>query len=236
MKIIGVITARSGSKAIPNKNIRNLGGIPLLGWSLKALSRSKLIEKIIFSSDSDSYFEIAHSINSDIIFHKRDTELAEDVPSELVLLDIIKKFKNFFDDDSLIVLIQPTTPFLSGKNIDECINKLLNNSAANTCVSVKKVEEYPEWIISLKNVNTDTGLCNNITGNVGIRQNLSKRYIPNGGIYAIRKSFLESKQKIIDNETIIYEMPKLNSIDIDDEEDFIICESLIKAGLFSLSE
>ena len=71
MKIISVITARSGSKSIPDKNIRVLGGIPLLGWGLNALGQSKLVEKIIFSSDSASYFEIAKSINDKIIFHKR---------------------------------------------------------------------------------------------------------------------------------------------------------------------
>jgi len=231
MKIIAVITARSGSKLIPDKNIRSLGGIPLLGWSLKALSKSKLVEKIIFSSDSDSYFEIAKSINDEIIFHKRSSELAEDVPSELVLLDIENKFEDLFDDDSIIVLIQPTTPFLTSKNIDECIDKLLNEPRMNTSISVKAVEEFPEWIITTKDGHTDIGLCKDIMGDVGVRQNLSKRFIPNGGIYAIRQSFLKKEKKIIDNETLIYEMPKLNSIDIDNEEDFLICDSLIKSGI-----
>ena len=230
MKIIAVITARTGSKSVPDKNIRNLGGLPLLGWGLKALTKSKLVEKIIFSSDSDSYFEIAKSINDKIIFHKRSSELAGDVPSELVLLDIVKKFEDLFDDDSIIVMIQPTTPFLSAKNIDECIDKLLNEPKMNTSISVKTVEEYPEWIINAKNGYTDVGLCKDVMGDVSVRQNLSKRFIPNGGIYTIRQSFLKKEKKIIDNETLIYEMSKLNSIDIDNEEDFLICDSLIKSG------
>ena len=68
MKIIAVITARSGSKSIPDKNIRNLGGIPLLEWSLKALSKSTMVDEIIFSSDSNSYFEIAKSIAISLVY------------------------------------------------------------------------------------------------------------------------------------------------------------------------
>jgi len=233
MKIIAVITARSGSKSIPDKNIRNLGGIPLLGWSLKALSKSTMVDEIIFSSDSNSYFEIAKSINDGIIFHKRSSELSEDVPSELVLLDVIEKFDSMFDDDSIIVLIQPTTPFLSTSNIDECINNLVENPKMNTSVSVKILEEYPEWTIHSQPDNPNTGICEDIMGNVSVRQNLSKRFIPNGGIYAIRVAFLKKEKKIIDNETLIYEMSKLSSIDIDNEADFLICDSLVKSGIIS---
>src|SRR6267143_1527247 len=98
--IVAIITARSGSKSIPHKNIRELGGIPLLGWVTKALKKSKLIDKSILSTDSEKYFEIAKSFNDKIIFHKRTQELSEDVPSEFVLLDVIKKFDEFFDNDS----------------------------------------------------------------------------------------------------------------------------------------
>ena len=68
MKIISIITARSGSKGVPHKNIRNLGGIPLLGWTIKAASKSKLSNKIILSTDSEEYFKIASSFNDEIIF------------------------------------------------------------------------------------------------------------------------------------------------------------------------
>ncbi len=231
MKIIAVITARSGSKSIPDKNIRNLGGIPLLGWSLKALSKSTMVDEIIFSSDSNSYFEIAKSINDGIIFHKRSSELSEDVPSELVLLDVIEKFDSVFDDNSIIVLIQPTTPFLSTSNIDECINNLVENPKMNTSVSVKILEEYPEWTIHSQPDNPNTGICKDIMGSLSVRQNLSKRFIPNGGIYAMKVSFLKKEKKIIDNETLIYEMSKLSSIDIDNEADFLICDSLVKSGI-----
>jgi len=230
--IVGIITARSGSRSIPNKNSRKLGKFPLLSWVVNAANNSNLIQKTIFSTDSEEYFKIATSINENIIFHKRTPELAEDVPHEDVLLDIVDKSKNLFNDESIIVLIQPTTPFVTGKHIDECIKKLLSNPKMNTCISVKQLEEHPEWIISKKNKESDIGICD-ISGDLGVRQNLPKRWLPNGGIYVMKKTFLEREKKIIDHETLIYEMPKINSLDIDEEDDFTICESLVKAGIIS---
>jgi N-acylneuraminate cytidylyltransferase len=231
MRIIAVITARSGSKSIPQKNIRNLGGIPLLGWVVKAVSNSTLVQKIILSTDSEEYFKIANSFNNNILFHKRTPELAEDVPTELILLDVIKKMEGSFDNDSIVVLIQPTTPFITGKNIDECIRKIINNPKMNTCISVKQISERPEWMITKLSDKEDAGVCKDISGEIGIRQNLTKRWLPNGGIYVIRKPFLEKEKKCIDNETLIYEMSKITSLDIDEEEDFTICQSLVNSGI-----
>ena len=139
--------------------------------------------------------------------------------SEEVLLDISKKFEPYFDEDSITVLIQPTTPFIDGNDIDLCIKKLINNTNKNTCISVKKVSEYPEWMITQKDGFSDIGVTENIIGLKGVRQTLTQRWIPNGGIYAIRTSFLLKFEKYIEDETLVYEMPKLVSLDIDDEED-----------------
>lgn len=230
MSVITVITARSHSKSIPHKNVRKLGGVPLLSWVTKAATNSKLIDTIIFSSDSNKYFRIAQRINPQIIFHKRSSKLSQDVPSELVLLDVLTKFENLFDTGSIIVLIQPTTPFLTSKNIDNCIKKLTKNPKMNTCISVKKVDEHPEWMLVQKKKNSQT-YSSSVSGKSGVRQNLAKRFIPNGGIYAVRVKFLKKSKKLIANETLICEMPKIRSIDIDEESDLVICESLIKSGL-----
>jgi N-acylneuraminate cytidylyltransferase len=234
MKIISIITARSGSKGIPHKNIRDLGGIPLLGWVVKAASKSKLSNKIILSTDSEEYFKIASSFNNEIIFHKRTPELAEDVPTELVLLDIIDKFNEFFDDDTIIVVVQPTTPFVSHIDIDMCIEKLIKNPHMNSCITVKEVTEHPEWVINKKENFDDIGECVDLSGSLSVRQNLKKRWIANGGAYVVKKSFLEKNKKIRDEKnTLVCEMSKMKSLDIDEEDDFIICELLANSGLMN---
>lgn len=235
MKCIAIITARSGSKGLPNKNVKELGGIPLLGWITNAAKNSRLLDKVIMSTDSEMYFEKGKKIYEELIFHKRTVELAEDVPSELVIEDVIKKFKNIFNKDSIIVLLQPTTPFTEGKDIDNCIQRLIEKSEFNTIVSVKHVSEYPEWII---NGESDYyGSCKNISGENSIRQNFKIRWIPNGGIWAFRKSFFEKERKIIDEKkTLIYEMSKIKSLDIDEKDDFILCQAVVNAKIISIDK
>tara|TARA_B110000438_G_scaffold303540_1_gene365499 strand:- start:3406 stop:4104 length:699 start_codon:yes stop_codon:yes gene_type:complete len=229
MNVVGIIPARSGSKSVPNKNIRLLGNIPLLGWTVKAASKSNLIDKLVFSSDSDEYFKIAKSFNDKLIFHKRSSELSEDVPSELVLLDVLKKFKELFCNDSIIVMLQPTTPFISTKDIDTCISKLLKNDNFNTCITVKQVSEFPEWMITQDIENNK--ICK-MTSEESIRQNIQQRWIPNGGAYAIRKSFLEQNKILIDkNSLLIHEMSKIHSLDIDEEEDFEMCKAIVNSDI-----
>lgn len=232
MTVIGIIPARSGSKGVPNKNIRQLGGIPLLGWTISAAKKSHKIDTLIFSSDSYEYFQIAKSFDNELIFHKRSPELSEDVASELVLLDILKNFKDLFKEDSIIIMLQPTTPFITSNDIDECIRKLVENDNFNSCVTVKEVSEYPEWMILQ---HTDSTGSHKIESDVSIRQNLKKRWIPNGGAYVVRKSFLEKSKMLIDNtKTLVHEMSKIRSMDIDDEEDFKLCESIVNSNLLNI--
>jgi len=234
MTTIAIITARSGSKALPNKNIKMLGDKPLLGWSVLAVSNAKLVDKIILSTDSEDYFNIGKSFNENLVFHKRSKELAEDVPSEFVLIDVLQQFKDDFQEDSLVVLIQPTTPFITGEDIDCCIEKLSNNPKSNTCISVKQVSEYPSWMIS--KINNDVGKAKDFSGELSVRQNLDSLWIVNGGCYVMRKDFLEKTKKIIDYDaTLIHQMSKIRSVDIDDEADFMICDALVKSGMIKKS-
>jgi CMP-N,N'-diacetyllegionaminic acid synthase len=229
MNVIGIITARSGSKSVPHKNIRILGKVPLLGWLVRSATKSMKIDKLILSTDSEEYFNKAKSFNKNIIFHKRSLELSEDVPSELVILDVLKKYENLFDDDSIVVVLQPTTPFITSNDIDSCIEKLQQNSDFNTCITVKRVSEYPEWMIIPNDA--DEKICK-VSPDESIRQNLQQRWIPNGGAYVVRKKFLEKTKSIIDkNAILIHEMSKIRSMDIDEEEDFQICEAIVNSNI-----
>lgn len=231
---VAIITARSGSKGLPHKNIRTLGEIPLLGWTIKALSKSKLVNNTILSTDSDEYFKIGSKFNNKLIYHKRPKPLAEDVPSEFVILDAINALKEYFENESLIALVQPTTPFLTHIDIDACINKMIKNPSVNSCVTVRSVSEYPEWQFTKKEGTIDICISGNLAGEISVRQNLRERWIPNGGAYIVRKTFLEKTKKVIDEQGIlIHEMSKLKSIDIDDLEDFNMCEALINSGFIS---
>lgn len=232
MNAIAIIPARSGSKGLPGKNIKKLGGLPLLGWGIKATLASKILQNTIISTDSEAYFKIAKSINPQILWHIRTPELSEDVPTEDVILDILEKMNEKFIGKELLVIIQPTTPFLTGKDIDNCIQLMNENPEFNSCISVKSVSEFPEWIISSED--GIKGKSKKLSGTISVRQNLIQRWIANGGIYVVKKKFLLNDKKIIDeNGTLLYKMSKLKSIDIDDIEDFEICQALVENKKFS---
>ena len=86
-------------------------------------------------------------------------------------------------------------------------------------------------MILKKDSTVDVGITNNSKEDITTRQKLKQRWISNGGIIVTRKKFLEKKQKFMDDEILVHEMPKLNSIDIDEEYDFTICESLINSNI-----
>jgi len=152
----------------------------------------------------------------------------------LVILDAMNTLKQYFENESLITLVQPTTPFLTHIDIDTCINKMIKNPNVNSCVTVKSVSEYPECQFTNKEGHTDICISGNLSGEISVRQNLKKRWIPNGGVYIMRKTFLEKTRKVIDDQGIlIHEMSKLRSIDIDDLEDFNICEALINSNFIT---
>ena len=197
MKALAIIPARSGSKGLPGKNIKKLGRLPLLGWGIKAALASKKLENIIISTDSEEYFQIAKSINPEIIWHLRTPELAEDVPTEDVILNVLKKMHEKFKDIELLVIIQPTTPFVSSNDIDKCIQMMSENPEINSCISVKSVSEFPEWMILSED--GKIGKSENLAGDVSVRQNLKSRWMANGGVYVVKKEFLEKEKKIIDN-------------------------------------
>lgn len=231
MSVVGIITARSGSKSLKNKNELKLGTLPLLGWIVNSASKSKKIDYLIFSSDSERYYNKAKKINKKIIFHKRNKFLSKDVTSEKVLLDVTKKFPSLFEKNSIIVLLQPTTPFILTKDIDSCITKLEKNSKHNSCITVKSVSEFPEWMIT-KNKKKFSIL---LEKKFSIRQNIEERWIPNGGAYAVRLQFLQKNKSIFDNSnTLIHEMPKIRSMDIDESDDFELCKAIVKAKIHKL--
>ena len=113
--IIGLIPARGGSKGVPNKNIKTICGKPLIVWTIEKAKRSRLLDKVIVSTDSDAIAEIAQKAGAEIL--KRPDYLATDTASTQ---DVMVHALQSFPADTL-VLLQPTSPCRSEGLIDECI-------------------------------------------------------------------------------------------------------------------
>jgi len=135
MKYLAIIPARGGSKRLPNKNILNLSGKPLIAWSIEAALKSEYIDDIVVTSDSDKILEIAR--NYDVITIKRPYYLASDTANSIdVIKHVIENVDGKYD---YLVLLQPTSPLRNEKHIDEAI-ELLDIKKADAIISVCEME------------------------------------------------------------------------------------------------
>jgi len=218
---LAIIPARGGSKRLPRKNILEIGGKPLIVWSIEAALKSKHLDNTIVTSDDDEILNISNVYGSDVI--KRPSELADDTSTTFDALEhVLKNTKNY----DYVVLLQPTSPLRNSKHIDEAIETLMEKKA-DAIISVCDMEHSPAWSNML---NDDGDMSNFISEELKNKrsQDLEKYYRVNGAIYICKTDrLLDEKIFFIKDNVFAYFMDRKYSIDIDEEIDFIVAEKLL---------
>lgn len=227
-KILAVIPARLGSKRVPKKNIKILAGEPLIAYTIKSALKSKLLDRIIVSTNDKKIAEIAKKYGAEVPF-LRPFSLAKDetqtLPAIQHAVSYLKKSEGYIMD--IIVVIQPTSPLVIAQDIDDAIKKMINKNT-NSCITVCEVSERPEWMYFVKN-DKFKPLLKPVLNKKQQKQDLPKIYIANGAVYATKRDALMKDNKIVDkNNLTTLIMPRERSIDIDEPIDFKIAEALIK--------
>lgn len=228
-KILCTICARKGSKGLPNKNVLNLFGKPLIYHSLDQAQKIKLFSKIVVSSNSNKILKITKKKANYCI--KRPEKLSGDHSSKIevikhALIESEKKFKIVFD---YIVDLDVTSPLRLKKDILDAIKIILKKKGENL-VSGYDARRNP-YFNQVTYKNKKLSLVCNSKKKIVRRQDVPKIFDLNASIYIwTRKSILTSK-KLINNNTIFFKMPYLRSIDIDDKSDFMIVEHIFKKNL-----
>lgn len=226
MKILGLIPARGGSKGIPGKNIKPLGVKPLLQYTFEAAEASKLLTKIILSTDDEEIFKTAKKIGLKVPF-LRPEELAQDnTPS----LDVILHALNFFEEKGekfdAVCLLQPTTPFRKEGLIDSAITKFLEGDF-DSLVTVREVpaEYNPHWVFEEKN-----GGLKIATGESEIisrRQDLPKAYHRDGAIYLTKTKILQEEKSLLGKKIGFLDTTGDPFVNIDMPEDWKEAERIL---------
>lgn len=220
---IGIVPARGGSKRLPNKNLLYLAGKPLIAWTLEAALKSKYLDHIVVSSDKDEILKVARDYGVETV--KRPKELATDSAKTVDVvrhvLESIKKEYNY------IVLLQPTSPLRTERHIDESIEFLISKNA-DAVISVCETEYPPLWCNTLpEDLSMENFIRKEIIGTRS--QDLPKYYRLNGAIYICKSDELIKQKTFFLNKNIYaYIMDRKSSIDIDDETDFLLAETLIR--------
>ena len=227
MNVLAIIIARSGSKGLPNKNLLKIENKTLIEYSVAIAKKAKLVNKIIFSSDSKKYGDLAKKSGAEVPF-LRPKKLASDNASSW---DVVRHAVDWLNEKQkwkadIIVLMQPNTPLLKPKHVDSVIKKVIgeNFSAAMT---VREVDYPPEWMFHISKANKLIPLLKN-KKKIKRRQEGIKTYQPAGTAYAVKYERLKLKDPInyINLSYII--VPYEEAINIDTYKDFIIAKSFWK--------
>ena len=216
MKKIAIITARSGSKGLPNKNVLFANGKPLMAYSIEAALESGEFEKVIVSTDSQEYIDLLS--HYPIEFVKRSAELASDKASSFVVIeDVLNRYSHV--DYDYFVLLQPTSPLRTAQHIQEANAKFEAN-----------FEKF-DFLVSVSDAHKPTTLTRQIDEDESLknfkldysnyaRQQYHPEYSPNGAIFSAKpQAYLEQKH-FYGEKCIAYFMDKEVSVDIDDRLDF----------------
>ena len=227
MKILGVIPARGGSKGVPRKNIKNLGNIPLIGHTIKAALESNIF-KLVVSTEDAEIAEISLKLGANVPF-KRPIQFAQDNSSSIdvainALLETEKIYNEQYD---AIMMLQPTTPFRNKIDINNSIDILLNNSDADSVISVVNVEgHHPARMKYINNnILIDPDFCEKQENQN--RQELVPMYIRNGAIYLTKRNIL-LQNSLKGHKSYAYIMPLERSINIDNQNDFDYAKWLLQ--------
>lgn len=239
-QILGIIPARAGSKGIPNKNINNFCEKPLINWTFKAAKDATCFTDVILSSDSQRAIELAREFDIEVPF-LRPKDLSEDYTEmRNVILHSLKFLSDAGREYTHVILLQPTSPFRTGKDIDKAW-ELFSNAKAKTLISVTEAEKYaPNFMYKGDNHSKLQGIpLTSIDGSSlkpVRRQDVDNTWWRNGAVYIFETENLINHNQVIVEPVIGYEMPWYRSINIDEPQDVYFGEFVWRAKLVQLND
>ena len=212
MKLLGIIPARSGSKGIKDKNIRNLNGVPLMAYTIKAALNSKAFDNIMVSTDSERYVDIALEYGAEVPFLRTPQTATDEAATRDVIIEVLQMYEKVGKKFDAFMILQPTSPLRTAANICESIS-LYERKHAKAIISVCEVEHSPLWSNVLPKNRSLEGFIK--VGENSPRQQLETFYRINGAIYLYDTNFYLKHKNTYCNGSYAYIMKRENSIDID---------------------
>lgn len=224
-KVLAVIPARGGSKGVPRKNVRLVGGKPLIAWTIEAVRASAYVDRAVLSSDDPEIMDVARQWGLDVPF-TRPAELARD---DVSALDVFGHALRALPGYDYGVLLQPTSPLRTAEDIDGCL-RLLHETGALTAISVTEPEKSPYWMYT----EADGGVLRPLlAGDLVVRQRQEQPRVlaPNGAVYVARTDYFLDHGVFVSPTMRGWTMPQESSLDIDSELDLCVARLLLGGPL-----
>lgn len=232
-KTVALIPVRGGSKSIPLKNIKKINGRPLVFWSIDAAVQCEWIDEVYVSTDSDEIRNIVLNYDKDDLgklqcIHRNPENATDTASTESVLLEFVGRVSS-----EILVLIQATSPLIN----DIYLNEALYNFNFNKYDSLLSVVRQKRFIWELKG-NGLASPVNYSPANRPRRQEFDGYFVENGAFYITKTEVFLKTGVRISGEIGYYEMPEETYFEIDEPQDWLIIEQLLKKSEIksSLSE
>lgn len=222
MRVLGLVPARAGSKGVPGKNTRLLGGRPLLAYTADAALAAGRLDRVVLTTEDEAIAAVGEAAGLEVPFLRPSPLAADDTPMLAVVQHALDALDDAFD---AVCLLQPTCPFRRPGLIDRCID-LLETSGADTVMTVLPVpaEHNPHWVYLRR---TDGSLCLATGDTVPIarRQDLPAAYHRDGAVYVWRSDGIRQGRPYGEHVEVVVDDP-VDVVNIDDLADWARAEAL----------
>lgn len=230
--IVAIIPARGGSKSIPKKNIKFLNGIPLLAYSIAAAERSKLVDRIIVSTDDEVIADLAKEWGAEVPF-LRPKELAGDTTTDFPVIEHAVRWLEANEDyrADVVVQLRPTSPLRPSGLVDEAIQKLLENPLADSVRTITPSGENPYKMWEIENGQLQPLLHSSFHEAYNMpRQELPATYWQTGHVEVIRFKTIVKKQSLTGDLILPCIVPHEYAVDLDNLQQWGFAEHLLERG------
>jgi CMP-N-acetylneuraminic acid synthetase len=223
---IGIVTARGGSKGLPGKNIRPICGKPLIGWTIEKARKSRSLDVVVVSTDSEEIAAVARQFGADVPF-LRPAELATDRASSMdVVRHALDHYRAGGREFTYTALLEPTSPLRQDDDIDRMLESLDASPQFDAIVSVGEVGEHPS-IMKRLTANGVEPFAKELVLTTR-RQDNEPAYFPYGVAYISRTANMLAENTFYPKRCTAFPIQRYQNYEIDDIYDFLCVEAVMK--------
>ncbi|HZV36772.1 MAG TPA: acylneuraminate cytidylyltransferase family protein [Verrucomicrobiae bacterium] len=234
-KVLALIPARGGSKGLPGKNIRKFADKPLVAWSIEQALASKAVDKVMVSTDNEEIAAVARRHGAEVPF-LRPAEFARDnSPVSEAIIHAVRTLREMGERYDIVLLVECTSPVRYPGDLDDAVARLVDNPQADSVVgAVQLTHEHPMWTFRLSRGYLTSFIAGGHKPKNCRRQALETTYLPYAHYLTWWKNY-ESRKTFYQPRTLPHFLKREQMVEIDDEVDFFIAESIMKKYIIGSS-
>lgn len=227
-RVLGLITARGGSKGLPGKNVRDLCGHPLIAWTIEAATGARSLDDVVLSTDSPEIAAVAERYGATVPF-LRPAELAGDAASSIdVVAHAVQWLRDHGSEYDYVMLLEPTSPLREASDIDAAMRALVDSGACSIVGVCRADTVHPAFMYKVGTGGRMAPLMPGAPSDGLRRQDVEPVYFLEGSVYASRLPDLFERGGFNHDDTIGYEVPKWKAPEIDDMVDLLYVEAIMR--------